>query len=348
MARITSCIIDFMLKKISALLKSLGMVLECPVVPWHIAPMNHKNTKNTVSTNTSNTTLTHISDFHLPITDNIPTHKLISKRLLGWANLRFNRGKTHKKEPFLRLLSHLKEQESSLCIATGDFVNLALPSEFAHMASIFRDFGFTSDSLFCIPGNHDRYTPGAQLRRELEKNFRQWIPFENDREIYPTLKIVGHAAIIGLNTATWRGPLRAAGNINQGQLDRLDKILNGLDSSLIPVVAMHHPPFTLTGHRFKHYLDGMQNFSPIVELLQGKNAVILHGHIHILSYTSAGDIRVVGVPSASNDTQTGARQLAYNKLEVSNKGLENVNCTRYWPNTDSFETFTLNENCADL
>ena len=131
-------------------------------------------------------------------------------------------------------------------------------------------------------------------------------------------------------------------------MKRLSAILEGLAPNVTPVVAMHHPPFNLKGHRFKQYLDGLQGFSPILELLQGKNAVILHGHIHILSDRIVGDTRIIGVPSASNDTQTEQKQLAYNKLRITNKGLERVTCTRYWPHNDTFETIELKEKRTPL
>lgn len=314
------------------------MVLVCAVFPVHIDTMKDQDTE------TNTTILTHISDFHLPIMDHIPTYKLLSKRMLGWANLRFNRGKTHKESPFLALLKNLKEKDFALCVATGDFVNLALRNEFAHVANIFTNHGFSPENLFCVPGNHDRYTPGAQYRKDFEKELGKWIPFENHLQKYPTLKIVGNAAVIGLDTATWRGPLRAAGRIGQGQRKRLEKILFGLDPQLTPVVAMHHPPFSLNGHQFKHYLDGLQNFGPILDILQGRNAVVLHGHIHVLSYRLEGDTKVIGVPSVSNDANTGSKQLAYNTLEIGTCGLEKVTCTRLWPHKETFETFTLNEN----
>ncbi|MBN2341374.1 MAG: metallophosphoesterase [Deltaproteobacteria bacterium] len=294
------------------------------------------------------TTLTHISDFHLPIEGRVPRHKLFSKRILGYANLRFNRGKTHMKQPFIALLEHLFNQHADMCVATGDFVNLALSSEFAHLASIFEQTGFTDKNLFCIPGNHDRYTPGAQLRKDFETHFHQWLPFDNAQQAYPTFKIVGSVALIGVNTATWRGPVRAAGRIDKSQRQRIEQRLNTLPSGLTPVIAMHHPPFAAAGHMLKQYLDGLQHFEPLVAMLQGRNAVVIHGHIHVLSDRTYGDVRIIGVPSASNDTGTDRRQLGYNTLKFDAEGLKEAACTQFWPATNTFRTFQLNETRADL
>ena len=294
------------------------------------------------------TTITHISDFHLPISGTIPLHKLLSKRVLGWANLKFNRGKTHQFEPFIKLLDHLESQDANYCIATGDFVNLALDQEFAFLAQLFRERGFTSDNLGCIPGNHDRYTPGAQMRGDFEKHFSEWLPFPDTPRQYPTLKKVGNVAIIGLNTAIWRGPVRAAGRLPKRQLRRLSRILDSIDAGVIPLVAMHHPPFAIGRHRLKQYLDGMQRFEPLMDLLQNRNAVVIHGHIHVSSDRMCGDVRVIGVPSASNDAGNSEKQLAYNTLRFGPEGLIDASTTRYWPERDIFDTNPLNETARAL
>ena len=301
----------------------------------------------TANTN-SVTTITHISDFHLPISGGIPFHKLLSKRVLGWANLKFNRGKTHQIEPFIKLLDHLAGQNASICIATGDFVNLALNQEFAHLAQLFRERGFTSDRLFCIPGNHDRYTPGAQMRGDFERHFMDWLPFPGAPRQYPTFKRVGSAAIVGLNTAIWRGPVRAAGRLPKRQFRRLKGILDSLEPGVTPIIAMHHPPFAIGRHRLKQYLDGMQRFEPLMDLLQNRNAVVIHGHIHVLSDRLCGDVRVIGVPSASNDAGNSERQLAYNTLRIGPEGLIDASTTRYWPQKDIFDINPLNETATSL
>ncbi|MBN2714522.1 MAG: metallophosphoesterase [Deltaproteobacteria bacterium] len=294
------------------------------------------------------TTITHISDFHLPISGKIPLFKLLSKRMLGWANLTFNRGKTHQQDPFFRLLDHLVAQRGDCCVATGDFVNLALDQEFAYLAALFNQCGFTEQTLFCIPGNHDRYTPGAQLRGDFEKHFAAWLPFPNAPRQYPTFKTVGHAAIIGLNTAVWRGPIRAAGRLPKRQLRRLKALLDSLPPGLTPLIAMHHPPFSIGRHGVKQYLDGMQRFEPLMDLLQHRNAVVIHGHIHVLSDRMCGDVRVIGVPSASNDIGKSEKQLAYNTLRIGPNGLIEALSTRYWPERDVFDTITLNETAMSL
>lgn len=273
---------------------------------------------------------------------------MLSKRILGWANLKFNRGKTHLREPFEKLLSHLIEQDASICVATGDFVNLALDEEFANLAQTFHSHGFSADKLFCIPGNHDRYTPGAQYRGDFERHFATWLPFPGPKKQYPTYKEVGHVALIGLNTATWRGPIRAAGRLPKRQLHRLTEILTRLSPSLTPVIAMHHPPFAIGTHAVKQYLDGMQRYAPLMALLQQRKAVVLHGHIHVVSDRMVGDVRVLGVPSASNNVGNSEKQLAYNTLRFGPEGLRDATITRYWPKRDTFDTIPLNETARSI
>jgi len=75
----------------------------------------------------------------------VPLLGLAGKRLLGWANLTFRRSGTHKLEAFEALLEHLAAEDADMVVA-----------------SLFTRYGLYSEMTLVIPGNHDRYTPGAR------------------------------------------------------------------------------------------------------------------------------------------------------------------------------------------
>lgn len=292
---------------------------------------------------TNSIKICHISDLHLPLTQSVPREKFLGKRLLGYANLRLNRGQTHKRDAFEALLAHLVAAKPSLTVISGDMVNLALDFEFKEVADILTQNGFTSDNLFIIPGNHDRYTPGAWFRNDFEKYLASWLPknFRRNSD-YPLSKKIGPILLVGLDTATWRGPIRAAGRLSDKQQNKLIQLLDdegksdtsgGSDTNagVFPIIVMHHPPFEVTGKLFKHYRDGLEDCNRIFDILGGRKAAILHGHIHRRSRIRVDNTEVFGVPSASNDTGQEERQLAYHTYTITGTGVESAVATVLWP-----------------
>jgi 3',5'-cyclic AMP phosphodiesterase CpdA len=282
-----------------------------------------------MTTDNKTITVAHISDLHLPITQKISPFSLLGKRILGYANLKFKRSATHKAAPFEKLLERLKQEEPDITILSGDLVNLSLPSEFEQIAALLDSHGFTRENLFIIPGNHDRYTPLASAGRYFEHYMAKWLPDDFAKKgQYPIIIKRGPITIAGLDTAIWRGPFRAAGWLPKQQRDKLKQFLKTAD---VPLVVMHHPPFALTDHFLKQYLDGLQLLDPIVKILNSKPVTILHGHTHILSHVKSGNMEIFGVSSASNDTGTNERQMAFNLYTFNEQGLKNSKTIHYWP-----------------
>ncbi len=285
----------------------------------------------------------HISDFHLPLEDVIPIHKLLSKRVMGYANLKLLRSKTHIKEPFLKLLEQISKEKPDLLVATGDLVNLALDAEYKLIADIFDQFGFTKENLMLVPGNHDRYTPGSQYKAYFEKAFSKWLDCDGSPPCYPYVKKFDNVAVIGLDTAVWRGPVSAAGRINKKQLEKLEQILTEECENRQPVIAMHHPPCKLLGSHFKHSLSGLYGYRKILDLLKDKNALVLHGHIHIRTNFFTNDTHIVGVPSASNDHESSHKKMSFHTFNFDKNGNYNMSSTTYHSGENRFETKILNK-----
>ncbi|NLN63693.1 MAG: metallophosphoesterase [Myxococcales bacterium] len=276
----------------------------------------------------------HISDFHLPLPRSVPWHRLFSKRVLGLANLTWHRRHTHALRPFERILDALQQEAPDITVITGDLVNLALDFEFDAVAARLRDAGFTRDNTLLVPGNHDRYTPFAHLRGDFEARLSDWFPpppSTGKHPRYPLVRPLGPAVFIGLDTATWRGPLRAAGVLRTSQLDALHQALVGPFADKHPVVALHHPPFALEGALGKQYRDGMAHGERLLDILAGRNATVLHGHTHLRSFRRLGDTAVFGVPSTSSLHPDDRRTAAYHLYEVTAQGLRSATSVQYIP-----------------
>jgi 3',5'-cyclic AMP phosphodiesterase CpdA len=266
--------------------------------------------------------LCHISDLHLPLPGPVPGHLLLGKRALGLANLRLRRSDTHRLEPFVELLDAVAAEDADLVLITGDLTNLALDGEFARVDRLLRERGLSPGRTMLLPGNHDRYTPLADLGDAFERGLSAWLPpgFRRSRD-YPLVRRVGEAVVYGLDTAVWRGPHRAAGRLDPLQLERLADALRRLPADgPWPVIALHHPPFELEGTFARHYRNGLEGFEGLFEAIGRRGATVLHGHLHRALHRRRGAVDILGVPSASADVD-GEHRLACHLLEFDHGGL---------------------------
>lgn len=265
----------------------------------------------------------------------VPWTSLLNKRILGYANLKFNRGRTHKEEFLMRLIAEAAAENADMTVVTGDFTSLALDFEFEKIGRLFRLGGLLPEKTMVLPGNHDRYTISADRGRAFEKGMADWLPpgFAEKPE-YPIVKRLGHVCLLGLDTAVWRGPIRAAGAIDDASISRTSDALTCDEMRpLTKVIALHHPPFHRGNRMLKNYRTGFDGYSRLLNVIPG-DAVVIHGHTHIASRQKAGRLDVIGVPSASNNTGSPATQLAYNKYIFEKDGSYRAETVRFWPTPD--------------
>ncbi|HUT76823.1 MAG TPA: metallophosphoesterase [Polyangia bacterium] len=281
----------------------------------------------------------HLSDLHLPLPGPVPRRALLGKRALGLANLRLRRSDTHRLEPFVELLDAVVAEDADLVLIAGDVSNLSLEAEFARVDRLLRERGLAPARTLVLPGNHDRYTPLADLGDAFERGLASWLPVGFRRRFdYPLTRRVGNVVVFGLDTAVWRGPHRAAGRLDPRQLERLADALGRLPADgPWPVIAMHHPPFELEGAFARHYRNGLDGFDALFDAIGDRGATVLHGHLHKALRRRRGAIDIIGVPSASADVD-GEHRLAYHVLEFGAGGLVRAERVRHRPGgIDRFE-----------
>jgi len=124
--------------------------------------------------------LIHISDLHYAPLPPARAGQLCNKRLIGWLNWRFNRGKLLQSGAYDALIRHIMAQDHDHLAISGDLVNLALPAEFAQARANIAALG-APQNVSLVFGNHDAYVPGALA--EACGIFRPWI--EGDGSLAP-------------------------------------------------------------------------------------------------------------------------------------------------------------------
>ena len=264
--------------------------------------------------------LAHLSDPHISNMRVVRLPDLLNKRIYGYLRWKLHRGTEHRGPVLPALLKDLRHHQPDHVAVTGDITHLSLPAEFESTTKWLRSIG-PPDQVTVIPGNHDAY-----IATEWSSTHAHWIEYMLSDEapapaqlpdgiysIFPTWRVRGPLALIGVCTAHPSAPYLAVGGIGAGQLLRLEEILaQAARSNLFRVVLIHHPPAAGTVSWRKRLTDAVQ----FRALLQHYGAdLVLHGHAHRASRNQlpvpGGSVQVVGAPSASALGRTDRRMARY-------------------------------------
>lgn len=256
--------------------------------------------------------LAHLSDPHLSTLTGVPLAALLNKRLLGYLSWRHRRRRNHCPRVLEALLCDLAEAAPDHVAVTGDLTHLGMPEEFRQAALWLERLG-PPERVTVVPGNHDTYV--ATPWRE---TFSAWAPYLAGDEgaaagTYPSLRVRGPAALIGLSSARPSAPLLAVGSLGSAQLARFEEVLEETGRrGLLRIVLLHHPPVPGSINWRKRLTDA----NLLVAVLARRGAELIlhgHGHVSVARELVAGErnIPVLGVPSASNSSSDPRRTASY-------------------------------------
>lgn len=263
-----------------------------------------------------------LSDPHLTTLEQIDSRELYNKRALGYLSWRRKRRHEHRREVLDALQRDLEGRELEQLLITGDLTHIGLPTEFQQARDWLQLLGAPSD-VAVVPGNHD-----TCVQAPWEDTFALWQDYiagdtppavAHPEEQFPTLRVRGALAFIGVCTGVPKPPLLATGTAGQQQLNRLATMLRTTgEKGLFRVVYLHHCP--LKGQeKWRKRLTDAQRTQRVLE--QNGAELVLHGHGHRRHFsllgTCDGTAPVIAVPSASALGLHGADVARYNCYSVS-------------------------------
>jgi len=283
----------------------------------------------------SSFTLAHISDLHLTSLKNVRVTQLLSKRILGYLSWWYKRRFVHRLDIVKSLTDDLHALQPDHIAVTGDLTHIGLPGEFVDAGEWLKRLG-DSSRITVIPGNHEAYSKGAWF-----KSCSMWAPYlESDykdddiiktEDFFPSLRVRGDIALIGLSSATASPPFLAVGSLGRTQLERLEGLLKKTgEQGLFRVILIHHHPIPGSIKWRKRLVDS----KALVDILIRQGAeLVLHGHTHISTFskipTPVGEIPVIGAPSGSEMIPSQGRCAGYNIYQIGNNGVMTVFVRRY-------------------
>ena len=154
--------------------------------------------------------LAHLSDLHATHVHLPRLADFASKRLLGWLSWRARRGKTHRAEVLEAMLRDLSCVAADHVVVTGDLTNLACEHEFEEARAWLERLG-PPEHVSVVPGNHDAYVAMPRGR-----SWDRWLAYlASDAGAapggFPTLRVRGSLALVGVCSAEPSAPLLATG-----------------------------------------------------------------------------------------------------------------------------------------
>lgn len=271
--------------------------------------------------------LAHLSDLHLTTLINIKTSQLLNKRMLGYFSWRRKRRIVHRLDIVEALLEDLRITCPDHIAVTGDLTHLGLPDEFAEAGQWLTLLG-PPERVTVIPGNHEAYAGSGWIR-----STASWAPYvvsddvmdhSNAADFFPSLRIRGKVALIGLCSARPSLPFFAVGSLGGKQLARLDALLQETGrQGLLRIIMIHHPPLPGITKWRKRLVDS-KLFAEVVKRRGAE--LVLHGHTHAQTLTElrvpAGNIPIVGAPSASELNPRSGNCARYYIYRMKRSGLD--------------------------
>jgi 3',5'-cyclic AMP phosphodiesterase CpdA len=279
--------------------------------------------------------IAHVSDLHILSPAGLEWREMLfNKRLTGYANFAWRRGRVHRRE-YLQAVLAAAAAGADHVVVTGDVTNLAFESEFREARRVLDDIARTVE-VTVIPGNHDIYLPRVQHDRSFPRYFGPFLESDlPDLGVdlpagrFPSVKLRGPVAIIALSSAVPRPPFIAAGYLGTAQLEALTRVLLHPEvTGRTPVILVHHPPVD-TRCRLARLRDGLVDGasfrSTLAPLARG---LVLFGHLHVrvrcVLRTPSGTIDVVGASGAALDHPDNSVRAGFNLYHVDASGLTKI------------------------
>jgi len=237
------------------------------------------------------TRILHFSDLHVPAPLALfPLRSWLSKRSVGWANLRIRRGKR-----FLNAIDNLKDlarfaelHKVEVLLCTGDYTTLGTQVEMEWGRRAVDPLIKTGLPFITIPGNHDVYLKDSVKSQHFERLFGQFLisefPEFESAEGWPKVRVLNDVAFFSINAAR-PNPLVwiSTGRVPDAQLIGLRKALAAPQlTHKVKVIVIHYGVLRADGTLDKRF-HRLENAQALVDICRASpRTIIVHGHIHDL------------------------------------------------------------------
>lgn len=298
--------------------------------------------------------IAHVSDLHVLSHTGAQWRRIIfNKRLTGYANLILRRGRVHRREYLLAVLSAAVARADHL-VVTGDITNLSLEHEYEQARALLVEAAQRTE-VTVVPGNHDLYLPSTNRRQRFLHHFDQFLQSDipelargNPAGRFPCVKLRGPLAIIALSSGVPRPPFVAAGCVGRAQLEAFVTVLAHPEvRRRTAIVLIHHPPVD-TRPRIAQLRDGLVDALALRRsLARLSRGLVLFGHLHVrvrcVLPTPSGKLDVIGASGAALDHPDRSVRAGFNLYEFDENTLASVEAYVIDPRTGSLQSTVIGD-----
>lgn len=273
--------------------------------------------------------IAHVSDLHVlaPLGSEL-RGMIFNKRITGLANLLMMRARVYRQDYLLAVLRAAAEHAEHL-VVTGDITNLSLEGEYRAAERLLSELQSMTE-VTVVPGNHDVYLPAIHHERRFLHHFRKYmtsdlpdLSLELSAGHFPSVKLRGPLAIIGLSSAVPRPPFVSAGYLGDDQLTALARVLAHPEvTRRTPIVLVHHSPFDAP-LRLEQLRGGLVDAAALRRALPTvARGLILYGHLHVRrrSRLPTAGWEAVAASAAALDHPSAHVRAGYNLIDVDESG----------------------------
>lgn len=295
--------------------------------------------------------IAHFTDVHVTADPaEIPWRDLVSKRFLGWANLRFfHRHRDFADAPLVlrAFLDDLAAVGPDAIVCTGDLTGLALPGEFAAarqaLAPLLDDPRVTG-----IPGNHDVYVRSAVDLRLYEESFGAWTrtdlaPEDLPPDLrglypYPLVRLLGEETVlVALRDVRPNALHDSSGRVGREQMAALDALLAHPRLARPTRILTFHTSLLRADGRRDPWHHRLRDGDELLEIAKRRGvSLLIHGHRHRRFVFPAGQRTPVAMANPGSLTSAhGDRAYHIYVTEAGGRGIA-VEARRYDAGTGRF------------
>lgn len=224
----------------------------------------------------------HVGDLHFWSLPHSPV-QLLSKRLLGVANLVLKRRRQFRQERAPDLVAGLLGRGADWALFSGDFTTTSLEPEFKSAGAALGPLLSALPHRVCaVPGNHDRYVAGELADGRYDAHFGGLRPGTGGD--WPCAGFLGDGvALAGIDAVTWPGYLGSHGRVPAHAIDALDAWWRGARDTVRELWVLCHFPAEEPRELLPHDRGPQLHDAPrLLEWLAGvdRPVLFLHGHHH--------------------------------------------------------------------
>lgn len=297
--------------------------------------------------------IAHVSDLHVLAPAGVELRRvLFNKRMTGYANMLSKRGRVYRQEHLLAVMAEAASQADQL-VVTGDITNLSLEGEYEEALRLLVGAAGSAE-VTVVPGNHDIYLPATFHERRFPHHFSAFmhsdlpqLALDLPAGRFPSVKLRGPAALIGLSSAVPRPPFVSAGYLGHAQLEALSRVLAHPEVACrTPVLLVHHCPLD-SRFRLEQLRGGLVDARGLRSALQGlARGLVLYGHLHVRQHhrlsTERGALDLLCASAAPLEHPDDRIRAGFNLYQLEDDGsIASLEARVRHPTDQSFQRFEL-------